>query len=171
MGRDSLLAKLHRKLHWPNMAKSVIPIIRTCSRCQQFGCRILRAPVNPVTVLCPVQLLSMDYFSLPTSKRRFKSVLVVIDYFSRYIWVYKMKGEGTGKKTVESLVDLFHTFGAPKVLMSDGGGHLDCKEVNSFCTAKGVVRSVTPVYQPHTNGAVEGANRIILKVIERSTLR
>ena len=167
-GRDRLLAHLYRRYYWPSMSTSISPVLRYCSRCQQFGRRLFRSKLQPVSVLRPMQLLSMDYFSLPEGMGKHKSVLVIVDYFSRFIWAYKFKGEGTGAKTVTALSDLFATFGRPACILSDNGRHLNCAEVNDFCESLGVERRTTPAYEPHTNGLVERANQSLLKALERA---
>ncbi|KAL8279757.1 hypothetical protein RQP46_007852 [Phenoliferia psychrophenolica] len=176
-GRNLLLAKLAPDFYWPNMVSSIEATIQTCPTCQQFGRRSVRGKLNPITVLELMQLLSMDYLTLPDSKSDnggkeggFKSVLLVIDFFTRHIWGYKFTGEGTGKKTVSALSSLFKTFGAPHTIMSDGGGHLDCKEVNQFLARLGVQRVITPPYAPYTNGHIEGANKLLIRALTRMLL-
>ncbi|SCZ98864.1 BZ3500_MvSof-1268-A1-R1_Chr3-1g05672 [Microbotryum saponariae] len=169
-GRDLMVVHLSERFYWPGMAQSVAPVIVTCERCQQFGKRVIRAKLWPITVLAPMDLLAMDYFSLPVSPNKHKSVLVVTDLFSRYVWAFKFKGEGTAKRTIEGLVEIIKTFGTPRILMSDGGTHFKNANVEAFCADKGILRITTPPYAPHTNGAVEGANKRILQAISRATV-
>ncbi|SCZ91723.1 BZ3500_MvSof-1268-A1-R1_Chr5-1g07631 [Microbotryum saponariae] len=169
-GRDLMVVHLSKRFYWPGMAQSVAPVIVTCERCQQFGKRVIRSKLWPITVLAPMDLLAMDYFSLPVSPNKYKSVLVVTDLFSRYVWAFKFKGEGTAKRTIEGLVEIIKTFGTPRILMSDGGTHFKNANVKAFCADKGILRITTPPYAPHTNGAVEGANKRILQAISRATV-
>ncbi|KAM0787487.1 hypothetical protein ACM66B_003562 [Microbotryomycetes sp. NB124-2] len=76
-----------------------------------------------------MQLLSMDYMSLPAA---------------------------SGYKTV-----------LPEVLMSDNGLHFANKEVDAFCADCAIVVAKTPLYLPHTNGAVEGANGLLINVLKK----
>jgi len=169
VGRDLLLATMHKQYYWPAMARDISPIIVSCTRCQQFGERRLRGKLKPITQLAPMRLLSMDYVSLPKTKGGWKSVLAIIVYFSRYVWAHKFKGEGNGKKTVEALQSIFRQLGVPRIIMSDGGKHLDCKEVNNYLSDKGILRHITPAYEPSTNGLVENANRLLIRALERAT--
>ncbi|SGY18112.1 BQ5605_C015g07981 [Microbotryum silenes-dioicae] len=150
-GRDLMVVHLSERFYWPGMAQSV-------------------APLWPITVLAPMDLLAMDYFSLPASPNKYKSVPVVTDLFSRYVWAFKFKGEGTAKRTIEGLVEIIKTFGTPRILMSDGGTHFKNAKFEAFCADKGILRITTPPYAPHTNGAVEGANKRILQAISRATV-
>ena len=115
-------------------------------------------------------LISADWLSLPLGKGGMKSVLVLVDYFSHHVWAYKFKGEGTGKKTVNALQTVFGTFGYPAILMSDGGRHLDCEEVNSFCRERGTRCHITPAYVPKTNGLVENTNCLLVRALVRATV-
>ncbi|GAA5992989.1 hypothetical protein JCM11641_006344 [Rhodosporidiobolus odoratus] len=118
-------------------------------------------------MLRPMQLLSMDYFSLPKAGK-FKSVLVIVNYFTRYTWAYKFHGEGTGKKTLEALSDIIHHFGHPQLLLSDNGAHLNNTLVNEWCKENSIARRTTPTYSPNSNGLVERANQSILNALERA---
>ncbi|GAA5845930.1 hypothetical protein JCM11251_007340 [Rhodosporidiobolus azoricus] len=169
-GRDRLLAHLFERFYWPKMSPDVLTRIKACSQCQHFGRQVFRSKLHPISVLKPMQMLSMDYLSLPEhSKGGFKSVLVVIDYFSRYIWAFKFKGAGTGLKTTNALEKLFTTFGRPEVLMSDNGSHFVNQTVEDFLKENGVEQQVTPAYSPHTNGLVERANALIISALEKET--
>ncbi|GAA5852991.1 hypothetical protein JCM9279_003776 [Rhodotorula babjevae] len=149
-------------------AASQAPTKLQPQKCQQFGQQVFRAKLQPISVLAPMQLLSMDYFSLPRSGARgYKSVLVIVDYFSRFTWAYKFK-EDTGRMTVSALTDLFDRFECPSVLLSDNGSHLNCKEVNTFCEERGVERRTTPTYLPNTNGLVERTNGLLLSALKRA---
>ncbi|KAM0793640.1 hypothetical protein ACM66B_001072 [Microbotryomycetes sp. NB124-2] len=165
-GRDRLAAHLSSTFYWPKMALDISEYLPTCPKCQQFGPRVMRAQTNPVTVLRPMQLLSMDYMSLPAASG-YKTVLVIIDYFTRYVWAYKFTTAGTGKTTIKALTDLFRVFGQPKVLMSDNGSHFANKEVDAFCADCAIVVAKTPPYSPHTNGAVEGANGLLINALKK----
>ncbi|KAM0790751.1 hypothetical protein ACM66B_004603 [Microbotryomycetes sp. NB124-2] len=113
-----------------------------------------------------MQLLSMDYMSLPAASG-YKTVLVIIDYFTQYVWAYKFTTAGTGKTTIKALTDLFQVFGQPEVLMSDNGLHFANKEVDAFCADCAIVVAKTPPYLPHTNGAVEGANGLLINALKK----
>ena len=165
-GRDRLLAHLYDRFYWPDMAGSIAAVIAECPQCQKFGRSVFRSKLQPISILAPMQLLSMDYFSLPKMSG-FKTVLVVVDYFSRYMWTYKYDGDGTGAKTVKGLRDLFSRFGRPQVLMSDNGCHFNCQEVKDFCAEQGVSFRTTPTYSPNTNGLVERTNGLLLRALER----
>jgi transposase InsO family protein len=164
-GRDRVLAHLHRRFFWRNMPMHVSKRIASCARCQQFGHQVFRSKLQPVTVLRPMQLLSMDYFSLKATKG-YKTVLVIVDYFSRFTWAYKFKTAGTARTTVDALQDLTRNFGDPENLISDNGSHLANAAVAQFCEERGIRRSTTPVYSPHTNGLIERTNATILKALE-----
>ncbi|GAA5952192.1 hypothetical protein JCM10213_004059 [Rhodosporidiobolus nylandii] len=165
-GRERLLAHIFGRFYWPGMSGDCGKHVAACERCQQFGPQVFRSKVQPVTVLKPMQLVSVDYFSLPRS-HKFKSVLVAVDYFSRYVWTWKFHRDGTGAKTVKALQELGETFGFPEILLSDNGSHFDCAEVRDFCRANGVQHRPTPTYLPHTNGLVKRANQLLLRALER----
>ncbi|GAA5917755.1 hypothetical protein JCM8208_006849 [Rhodotorula glutinis] len=128
-GRDRVIAHLFPRFYWPNLTAGVSSTLSRCLQCQQFGRQVFRTKLQPISVLAPMQVLSMDYFSLPrVGTRGYKSVLVIVDYFSRFTWAYKFK-EDTGRTTVSAPTDLFDRFGCPSVLLSDNGSHLNCGDL------------------------------------------
>ncbi|KAM0789082.1 hypothetical protein ACM66B_003143 [Microbotryomycetes sp. NB124-2] len=113
-----------------------------------------------------MQILSMDYMSLPAAEG-YKLVLVIIDYFTQYIWAYKFKTAGTGKTTIKLLTYLFCIFGQPEVLLSNNGLHFANREVEAFCANRAIVLAKTPPYLPHTNRAVKGANGLLINALKK----
>ena len=108
----------------------------------------------------------MDFTTFPVGAGGYKSVLVLVDYFTRFIWAKCFKGSGMAKQVIGMLQDVYDVFGNPTILASDGGSHFR-GEVTDFCARRGIRQHITPAYQPHTNGLVEGANNLIASTIAK----
>lgn len=80
------ILQLQEGVMWPSMFKDTKEVVRRCQVCQQFGPR-RSTTIDPVVVSSPMQVWAMDFISLPTSEGRSK-VLVIVDYFSRFVWAY-----------------------------------------------------------------------------------
>ena len=78
----------------------------------------------------PLDLVSADYLSLPKGKGGYKTVLMIIDTHSSFVWAYKLKTAGTGKTTLDGLRDVVLCFWKPGTTMTDGGLHFDNEEVH-----------------------------------------
>ena len=80
--------------------------ITECSCCRNFGPRHINSLLWPIKRREPFDLICADYLSLPTGKGGFKTILLLIDTFSNFIWAYKLKSTGMGKTTLSALMDL-----------------------------------------------------------------
>lgn len=91
-------------------------------------------------------------------------LLVIVDYYSRYMEVCEMK-EITAADTTKELAIVFSRFGLPRTLRVDNGPQFSekCDEFNEFCESNGIKIINTIPYWPAMNGEVERQNRSILK--------
>src|SRR6266481_3897926 len=105
-GWDHTRLKLHDRWFWAGMDRDSKEAITKCSRCKNFGLQFINSLLRPIKRCKPFDLISADYLSLPKGKGGFKTVLVVIDMFSMFTWVYKLKSAGMGKTTLTGLQDL-----------------------------------------------------------------
>nr|GEX80892.1 putative ribonuclease H-like domain-containing protein [Tanacetum cinerariifolium] len=91
--------------------------------------------------------------------------LVVTDDFSRFTWTFflKTKDETSGilRKfitKIENLKDL-----KVKIIRCDNGGEFRNKEMNDFCSQKGIKREFSNARTPQQNGVAERRNRILIE--------
>ncbi|QRV94484.1 Retrovirus-related Pol polyprotein from transposon opus [Ceratobasidium sp. AG-Ba] len=102
-GRDMTILALQRRYFWPEMRRDVIEAVTSCPCCKNFGPCLLSAQMQPITRACLFDLLVGDYVSLPTGHGGFKTVLVLVDVYSCFMFTFPLRGPGTGKSTVDTL--------------------------------------------------------------------
>ena len=86
----------------------------------------------PIKCREPFDLICTDYLSLPMGKGGFKTILLLIDTFSNFIWAYKLKSGGMGKTMLSTLMDLCRHYRRLDAFMTDGGPHFNNAEVNKY---------------------------------------
>nr|GEZ79001.1 hypothetical protein [Tanacetum cinerariifolium] len=128
--------------------------------------------VNSVTK--PLHTLHMDLFR-PTSVSSLNHkwyCLVVTDDFSRFTWTFflKTKDETSGIlrnfiTEIENLKDL-----KVKLIRCDNGGEFRNKEINDFCSRKGIKREFRNAKTPQQNGVVEWRNRTLIEAAKTMVL-
>nr|GEV60094.1 putative ribonuclease H-like domain-containing protein [Tanacetum cinerariifolium] len=121
--------------------------------------------VNSVTK--PLHTLHMDLFG-PTSVSSISHkwyCLVMTDDFSRFTWTFflKSKDETSGilKKfitEIENLKDL-----KVKIIRCDNRGEFKNKEINDFCSQKGIKREFSNARTPQQNSVAERRNRTLIE--------
>ena len=98
--------------------------------------------------------------------------LLLVDDFSRVMWVYMLK-------TKDEALDSFKKFKAlvengreekVKVLRTDRGGEFCSAKFGEFCDEAGIMRHFTAPYSPQQNGVVERRNRTVVEMT-RSLLK
>src|SRR6266481_5882427 len=115
----------------------------------------------------PFDLISADYLTLPKGKGGYKTVLLMIDTFSNFVWAYRLKSAGTRKTTLDGLRNLVLHYRKPDTIMTDGGSYFDNEEVQQYCEAQDIQHITMPAYAPWTNGLIENANKILLGHLRR----
>nr|GEZ94468.1 zinc finger, CCHC-type [Tanacetum cinerariifolium] len=81
-----------------------------------------------------------------------KYILLLVDDYSRYIWVYFLTTKDQA----------FDTFKEYKMLRTDRGGEFTLNEFIQYCKENGIARQPTAPYSPQQNGVVERRNRTIM---------
>ena len=121
-----------------------------------------RADVTCCAPTAPWQDISAELLEpLPTGE----SILVVVDYFSRFLEVAVLKST-TSAKIIGAIRPIFARFGVPYSLRTDNGPQFVSVEFETFLPAQGVEhRKTTPLW-PEANGQVERQNRSLLKCLQ-----
>ena len=159
--------RLRSKVWWPGMDKDVENLCKVCHGCQvTSSC----GPPDPMSRVLPPsapwQDCSADLLGpLPTGE----SILVVVDYYSRFLEVAILKST-TSVKIIEAITPMFARFGVPFSLRTDNGPQFVSEEFESFLQVHGVEhRRTTPLW-PQANGEVERQNRSLLKSLQIADL-
>ena len=91
-------------------------------------------------------------------------VLVIIDIFSKYVYLKKLKTKNSKTKpqmaeqVAEHLEHIFHTGDVPEIIQSDNGAEFKGAVID-ILKKFGVQQRFTPSYSPQTNGFVENKNK------------
>lgn len=161
-GSRMMKAHLRTNVWWPKLDQDVDRFVKCCR-----GCSLVSAPEAPEPMerrempLRPWEDVAVDYLGpLPEGQH----LLVVVDYYSRYIEVREMMLTNA-KATIQELSAIFALFGLPVTLRADNGPQFsgECDEFKSFCRDNGIRLVNTIPYWPQQNGEVERQNRSILK--------
>jgi transposase InsO family protein len=141
---------------------------RICSACQarkQVG--VPHLAKNMLTTTRPLELLHMDifgpvaYVSIGGNKYGF----VIVDDYSRYTWVFFMKG----KSKVHEIFKKFATRAQNefdveiKRVRSDNGTEFKNTNIEEYLDEEGIGHKLSVPYTPQQNGIVERKNRTLIE--------
>ena len=98
---------------------------------------------------------------LPATPEGNKFVLVVMDYFTKWVEVFAMKDQ-TAETVAAVLVDeVFSRLGCPIELHSDQGSNFRSKVMTEVYRLMGIKKTQTTPYHPRGDGMVERMNRTL----------
>ena len=164
-GRMRTLSLLRERFFWPGMQTEAMQHVQQCTRCLRRRTPSHVAPLQPIHVTQPLELVHMDYLSLEPSKGNIENVLVITDHFTRYALAYPSKTQ-TAQATARILWDNFIChYGFPEKFISDQGRNFESDLIKELCKIAGVKKLHTTPYHPQGNGQCERFNSTLCNML------
>ena len=164
-GRVRTLSLLRERFFWPGMQVEATQHIAKCSRCLKRKSTPQVAPLQPIFVSQPLELVHLDYLTLEPSKGNIENVLVITDHFTRYALAYASKTQ-TAQATARILWDNFIChYGFPEQFISDQGRNFESDLIQELCKIAGVKKLHTTPYHPQSNGQCERFNSTLCNML------
>ena len=155
--------RLRTKVWWPKIDYDAEKMCRSCHGCQVVGEYGPPEPMKRVEPPSgPWQDVAVDLMGpLPSGE----SLLVIVDYYSRYFEVKVMKSTTT--ESILKVLDMvFSCFGYPFSLKSDNGTNFVSVNFDAYLRERGIMHVTSPPLWPQANGEVERQNRTLLKALK-----
>ena len=160
-----ILSLFRERFYWPGMQEEATQHVLKCSRCLRRKTPPQVAPLQPILVTQPLELVHMDYLSLEPSKGNIENVLVITDHFTRYALAYPSKTQ-TAQATARILWDNFICYyGFPEKFISDQGRNFESDLIKELCKIAGVKKVHTTPYHPQGNGQCERFNSTLCNML------
>ena len=105
----------------------------------------------------PWDMIAVDILQVPISSQNNKYLLVVQDYFTKWVEVIPLP-DPTAKRVTRELVQVFTKYGLPIALHSDQGRNFESAMLQQTLDAFGIRKSRTTAYHPEGDGMVERLN-------------
>jgi hypothetical protein len=170
MGYDRVYDILTARFYWYNMSQNVREWLGACQSCQQAktGVGRGRMPLRQDIVGAPMARCAMDIAGpMPTTSEGFRYILVIQDYFSKWVEMFPMKNH-TAVDVADVLVGQFFTrYGICERLHSDQGSEFDSALMHEVMHLWGIDKTRTSPFAPWSNGMVERSNRSIKSMLRQ----
>lgn len=166
---DSLLRHLHeghigsKKMkeilrgfaYWLGFSRQIDDYVKCCPACTVHQKYEDKAPLIPVSenVSMPYEKISLDLTG-PSSKTNGKTILTIIDLYSRYPEAFVLNTASTGE-ILSSLRQTFSRYGLAKTVLTDNGSVFRSVEFADFLVSLGIKHSYASNYYPQSNGTIE----------------
>jgi transposase InsO family protein len=166
LGVTKTLARIKQRFYWPGCKKDVKLWCKKCNCCAQKNGLKTKAAMQHVPVGVPLQKVALDVMGpFPTSDQGNSYVLVVSDYFTRWVEAYAIPDQ-TAIVIADKFVTEFVTrYGIPEQIHTDQGQDFMSKVFTEMCTLLQVDKTRTTPYRPMSDGLVERLNRTIQQML------
>ena len=153
-GRIKTLFRLQSRVYWPSMRHDVFKYVQSCTSCQRF--KYNNAPTAPpmqlYSVTQPWHTTGIDIMGpFPPTPRQKKFLLVVVDYFTRWIEPFALRNTTATDIANVLINEVICRYGTPSYILSDNGPQFVSQLFNETCSSLGIDRKFTANYHPQTN--------------------
>lgn len=166
-GQQKTLFRLSSRVYWASMRKDIFNYIAACEDCKKFKYNNLplAMPMQLHEILDPWHTIGIDIMGpFPVTARQKRFLLVIVDYFTRWIEVFPMRTT-TSTNVAEILInEIFARYGLPRYILSDNGPQFVSNLFQEFCRIMTIKRKLTTNYHPQTNMS-ERVNRTLKPLI------
>ncbi|XP_057446004.1 uncharacterized protein LOC130738113 [Lotus japonicus] len=169
-GQRTTVKVLQSGFYWATLFKDAHFHVQRCDECHRAG-SITKTNEMPLQSILEVEVFDcwgMDFMGPFLSSFSNEYILVAVEYVSR--WVEAVATPKADGKTVIKFLkkNIFNRFGAPRVIISDGGSHFVNSELAKALEHYGIKHKVASPYHPRINGQAEVSNREIKKILEKT---
>ncbi|XP_072076603.1 uncharacterized protein [Arachis hypogaea] len=140
--------------------------------CQKHG-SIQQIPAVELHLIIkpwPFRGWALDLIGLihPPSSRQHKFILVVIDYFTK--WVEAILLIVAGQTEIIDFIEenIIHRFGIPQTLSTDQGTMFTGQRIKNFAASRNINMVTSTPYYAQANGQVKAANKILIGLIKKN---
>ncbi|TLX69460.1 transposase family protein, partial [Labilibacter sediminis] len=118
-------------------------------------------------IVAPLELLHIDLCG-PSSVESMsgkKYILVIVDEFSRFTWVYFLRQKSETTATLIKFIKYIenHLKKPVRKIRSDNGTEFKNKELDGYLEERGIEHNFSAPYTPQQNGVVERKNRSLVE--------
>ncbi|XP_062538299.1 uncharacterized protein K02A2.6-like [Armigeres subalbatus] len=159
---------LRERVWWPGMTKDAEAWVTSCGVCATNGRPEWPTPMTRVFAPQTVwETIGID-FNGPYNKFGGVSILVLVDYRSRYV-IAKPVRSTSFAHTRKILDEIFEKEGYPQTIKSDNGPPFNGDEYKMYCSERGINATFsTPLY-PQQNGLAESCMKLVNKAMSAAS--
>lgn len=156
--------RMYEKYFWPEMRKDIARYVSDCKVCKACKQRnIITRPIMGREKLAerPWQIISVDYMGpLPRSRKGNTSLLVITDWFSKFVLLFPQK-QAKACKLIEVLEnEVFLMYGVPQYIISDNGSQFIAKSYKKLLSIYSITPWYNSLYHPQNN-PTERVNKVL----------
>lgn len=168
LGVNKTREKVAERFWWYGLTVHVRSWIRRCDICarRKSPTTRRRAPLQQEIPGHNLQRVAMDIMGpLPISSRGNKYILVVGDYFSKWIEAYPLPNQEAATCAKVLTEEWVCRHGCPRSLHSDQGTNFESHLMADVCKLLGIEKTRTTPLMPKSDGLIEKFNRTMIDTV------
>ena len=169
-GLKSTTSRVQLRYYWPGYLSDVEQWCKSCVICQERKGPQSKntAPLTSIdTGRNPFEQIALDILKLPLTQRGNQYVLVIQDYFTKWLEAFPLTGTAAPSVAQCVLNGWIARFGCPYTILSDQGREFESKLFKALNDLLQIKKLRTTTYHPCTDGMVERSNRTIIDVLSK----
>ena len=152
IGRVGMKSLARSYVWWPGLDQDIDTVVKTCNSCCKFGKSMPKILDHPwIRSTKPWQRIHIDF----AGEFLGEYWLLVVDSYSKWPEVIRMKQNTTAPATIRALRSIFSRNGVPCVVVSDQRPQFISDLFKQFTKLNGMKHILCPTYSPKSNGLVE----------------
>lgn len=167
ISRDGLFDKVLRDRHLGISKEYVTQFLKQQDLAQKILEKFKKPVIKSYRPLYPMQHWQMDLIDMQNfgrQNRNYKWILVVVDIFSKYLYMRLLPTKDTNNVVI-ALKNIFMSGDIPERLQCDNDSTFTSNNVKDILKELSIYQIVNPSYSPQTNGFVENKNKSIKNLI------
>ena len=168
LGVSKVYEKVKARYYWPGMSRYVKWWVSSCLTCQRFKDpgRKARGNLHQYIVGVPFERIAMDIVGpLPQSDQGNIYVLVICDYFTKYVEAFALPDQQAETVAMAFLEGWVTRLGVPRELHTDRGSNFESEVFTTMCRVLGIQKTRTTARNPKSDGLVERQNKTLEKLL------
>ncbi len=169
LGYKKTRDKLLQSFYWFNVRQDVHTHVQACDKCSSVKQppKKPKAPLGNMVSGAPLDRVSTDITGpFPVSLNGNKYILVVTDYFTKWVEIYAIPDQTAYTCAEKILNEFICRYGCPYDLHSDQGTNYTSKLFTELCKLLEIRKTKSSPYRPQGNGQVERFNRTLISMIK-----
>lgn len=169
LGISKTMSRIVEFYYWPKLKQSVSRYVKNCKICAAQKSENVARPGfmgAEKNISFPFQAISMDLLGpLPKSKKGNQHLLVVTDYFTKFVLVHPLRKATTAPIIKFLREQVFLIFGVPEIVIFDNGPQFKSRELQKFLQSFQIPKIwFNARYHPQVN-PTERVNRVLVTAI------
>jgi len=169
LGEKKTREKILQRFYWKDVRTDVQLWVKKCDVCHQIKTpsKNIRAPLGDMVTGSPWDRIATDVLGpLPESQAGNKYILVVSDYFSKWVEIFAVPDQTAITCATILLNEVISRYGCPYDIHSDQGRNYTSQIFVELCKLLVIRKTQTTAYHLSGNGQVERFNHTLARMIK-----